>query len=219
MTPNASKQGKFDSFTAIFLFIFLPCLGLGFQNNSPLQVKQPSSWVPASPEQRMYPWNCKGLFGQSKGHIPVDLGRKLFYVILFFSCLANGGCVDRRDFIIVLALEYKTVAFCVCVVKPLGSRHSGCEFGEQSLFAGNQALPPPSISDPQGWKSPQGVLQSLWLKEPERKPWPQRGEDGLKMFRARFGSFFWIHFRAFQTMFRININIFRGQFPSADVPP
>ena len=36
MTPNASKQGKLDSFGAIFLFIFLPCMwGLGFQNDSP----------------------------------------------------------------------------------------------------------------------------------------------------------------------------------------
>ena len=31
MTPNASKQGKLDSFAAIFWFIFLPCMwGLGF---------------------------------------------------------------------------------------------------------------------------------------------------------------------------------------------
>ena len=37
MTPNASKQGNLDSFGAIFLFIFLPCMwGLGFQNDSPV---------------------------------------------------------------------------------------------------------------------------------------------------------------------------------------
>ena len=37
MTPNASKQGKLDSFGAIFLFIFLPRMwGLGFQNDSPV---------------------------------------------------------------------------------------------------------------------------------------------------------------------------------------
>ena len=36
MTPDASKQGKLDSFGPIFLFIFLPCMwGLGFQNDSP----------------------------------------------------------------------------------------------------------------------------------------------------------------------------------------
>ena len=36
MTQNASKQGKLDSFGAIFLFIFLPCMwGLGLQNDSP----------------------------------------------------------------------------------------------------------------------------------------------------------------------------------------
>ena len=35
MTPNASKQGKFGSLGAIFLFIFLPCMwGLGFQKES-----------------------------------------------------------------------------------------------------------------------------------------------------------------------------------------
>ena len=35
ITQNASKQGKLDSFGAIFLLIFLPCTwGLGFQNNS-----------------------------------------------------------------------------------------------------------------------------------------------------------------------------------------
>ena len=37
MTPNALKQGKFDSLGAIFLFIFLPCMwGLGLQKESPL---------------------------------------------------------------------------------------------------------------------------------------------------------------------------------------
>ena len=36
MTQNASKQGKLDSFGAMFLFIFLPCMwGLGSQNDSP----------------------------------------------------------------------------------------------------------------------------------------------------------------------------------------
>ena len=36
MTPNASKQGKFGSLGAIFLFIFLPCMwGLGLQKESP----------------------------------------------------------------------------------------------------------------------------------------------------------------------------------------
>ena len=36
MAPNASKQGKFDSLGAIFLFIFLPCMwGLGLQKESP----------------------------------------------------------------------------------------------------------------------------------------------------------------------------------------
>ena len=36
MAPNASKQGKLDSFAAIYLFIFLPCMwGLGLQNDSP----------------------------------------------------------------------------------------------------------------------------------------------------------------------------------------
>ena len=35
MTPNASKQGKFGSLGAVFLFIFLPCVwGLGFQKES-----------------------------------------------------------------------------------------------------------------------------------------------------------------------------------------
>ena len=38
-TPNASKQGKFDSFRAIFLFMILPCMcGLGFQNDSPIHI-------------------------------------------------------------------------------------------------------------------------------------------------------------------------------------
>ena len=37
MTPNASKQSKFGSWGAIFLFIFLPCMwGLGLQKESPL---------------------------------------------------------------------------------------------------------------------------------------------------------------------------------------
>ena len=37
MTPNASKQGKFGSLGAIFLFIFLPCMwGLGLQKESPV---------------------------------------------------------------------------------------------------------------------------------------------------------------------------------------
>ena len=37
MTPNASKQGKFGSLGAIFLFIFLPCMwGLGLQKESPI---------------------------------------------------------------------------------------------------------------------------------------------------------------------------------------
>ena len=37
MTPHASKQGKFGSLGAVFLFIFLPCVwGLGFQKESPL---------------------------------------------------------------------------------------------------------------------------------------------------------------------------------------
>ena len=41
MTPNASKQGKLDSFGAIFLFIFLPCMwGLGSQNDSPITSKK-----------------------------------------------------------------------------------------------------------------------------------------------------------------------------------
>ena len=36
MTPSASKQGKLDSFGAIFLFICLPyMLGWGFRNDSP----------------------------------------------------------------------------------------------------------------------------------------------------------------------------------------
>ena len=36
MTQNASKQGKFDGFAAILLFIFVPCMWeLGFQNDSP----------------------------------------------------------------------------------------------------------------------------------------------------------------------------------------
>ena len=35
-SPNASKQGKFGSLGAIFLFIFLPCMwGLGSQEESP----------------------------------------------------------------------------------------------------------------------------------------------------------------------------------------
>ena len=37
LTPNASKQGKFSSLGAIFLFIFLPCMwGLGLQKESPM---------------------------------------------------------------------------------------------------------------------------------------------------------------------------------------
>ena len=37
MTPNASKQGKFGSLGAMFLFIFLPCMWeLGFQKESPM---------------------------------------------------------------------------------------------------------------------------------------------------------------------------------------
>ena len=37
MAENAAKQGKLDSFAAIFLFIFLPCMwGLGLQNDSPI---------------------------------------------------------------------------------------------------------------------------------------------------------------------------------------
>ena len=37
MTQNASKQGKLDSFGAIFLFIVLPCMwGLGLPNDSPV---------------------------------------------------------------------------------------------------------------------------------------------------------------------------------------
>ena len=40
MTPNASKQGKFGSLGAIFLFIFLPCMwGLGSQKESPLALR------------------------------------------------------------------------------------------------------------------------------------------------------------------------------------
>ena len=36
MTQYASKQGKFGSLGAIFLFIFSPCMwGLGLQNESP----------------------------------------------------------------------------------------------------------------------------------------------------------------------------------------
>ena len=35
MTPNPSKQGKFGSLRAMFLFILLPCMwGLGFQRES-----------------------------------------------------------------------------------------------------------------------------------------------------------------------------------------
>ena len=38
MASDASKQGKFGSLGAIFLFIFLPCmLGLGLQKESPLK--------------------------------------------------------------------------------------------------------------------------------------------------------------------------------------
>ena len=36
MTPNVSKPSKFDTFAAIFLFIFLPGMGgVGAQNDSP----------------------------------------------------------------------------------------------------------------------------------------------------------------------------------------
>ena len=38
MTPNASKQVKFGSLGAIFLFVFLPCMwGLGSQKESPIK--------------------------------------------------------------------------------------------------------------------------------------------------------------------------------------
>ena len=37
MTPNASKQGKFGTLGAIFLFILLPCMwGLGSLKESPI---------------------------------------------------------------------------------------------------------------------------------------------------------------------------------------
>ena len=41
MAQNASKQGIFDSYGAIFLFMFLSCMcGLGSQNESPTAAKK-----------------------------------------------------------------------------------------------------------------------------------------------------------------------------------
>ena len=45
------------------------------------------------------------------------------------------------------------------------------------------------------------------------------GLRGLKIFQTRFGSFFRILFPIFQTVFRIDLKVFRGQFRSARVPP
>ena len=43
-------------------------------------------------------------------------------------------------------------------------------------------------------------------------------EQGLRTFRTRFGSLF-ASFSDFQTLFRIELKVFRGQFRSAAVPP
>ena len=45
------------------------------------------------------------------------------------------------------------------------------------------------------------------------------GLRGLKIFQSRFGSFFGSFFAFFQTVFRIDLKIFRGQIRSARVPP
>ena len=45
------------------------------------------------------------------------------------------------------------------------------------------------------------------------------GLRGAKTFLNTFRIVFWICFRVFQTVFRIDLKVFRGQFHSADMPP
>ena len=58
MTQYASKQGKFGSLGAIFLFIFLPCMwGLGSQNESPLTGCQRRNGTPVDANGTdVHPW-------------------------------------------------------------------------------------------------------------------------------------------------------------------
>ena len=45
------------------------------------------------------------------------------------------------------------------------------------------------------------------------------GLRGAKNLSVAFRIVFWIFFRVFHTVFRIDLKVFRGQFRSADMPP
>ena len=55
------------------------------------------------------------------------------------------------------------------------------------------------------WKVPVKFFQAAW--------------EGLNNFHTRFGSFLGSFFHVFQTVFRIDLKVFQGQFRSADMPP
>ena len=81
------------------------------------------------------------------------------------------------------------------------------------------SLSVPTPAEPRGEKNILLILggEKLFGKVPVKKfKWPEKGYKFFGGVSNRFSDLF---FHVFQTVFRVELNIFRGQFRSAGVPP